>query len=107
MLVVTRHEGEGVVIGGAIRVVFLEIRGDRGRFGVSAPGHIEVDRDEVFESKTGIKSAAVDGKECYLIDDSHLEKLVALLGDPTLVLYPKSEIVDLFRSVCKGEDGDQ
>jgi carbon storage regulator len=44
---------EEVIINGNIRLVVVEVRGERVRIGVDAPKEISVDRGEVFEAKTG------------------------------------------------------
>jgi len=51
MLVLTRRIGEEIVIDGAIRVIVLDVRGDRIRLGVSAPVSVRVDRQEVHERR--------------------------------------------------------
>jgi carbon storage regulator len=67
LLVLSRHAGEEIMIGGGvgldgrpavpIRLVVVEIRGDKVRLGIEAPPDVVVDRREVFEAKrTGIAS---------------------------------------------------
>jgi carbon storage regulator len=51
MLVLSRRLGEEIVIGGNIRVMVTEVRGDRVRLGISAPEGIRVDRSEVKERR--------------------------------------------------------
>jgi carbon storage regulator len=51
MLVLTRRIGEEIVIDGAIRVIVLDVRGDRIRLGVCAPVSVRVDRQEVHERR--------------------------------------------------------
>jgi carbon storage regulator len=50
MLVLTRAEGEEVIIGGIIRVVVVDVRGDRVRLGFAAPEEITVHRLEVYNA---------------------------------------------------------
>lgn len=50
MLVLSRHRDESIVINGNIRVMVVEIRGDKVRLGIEAPAEIEVHRQEVFEA---------------------------------------------------------
>jgi carbon storage regulator len=50
-LVLTRREGEEVVIGGHIRVRVTRVQGDRVRLGVIAPESVRVDRAEVHERR--------------------------------------------------------
>lgn len=51
MLVLTRRIGEVIVIDEHIRVVVMEIRGDRIRLGVSAPESVRIDRQEIHEHR--------------------------------------------------------
>lgn len=51
MLVLSRKKDEVLCIGDNIRLVIVEVRGDKVRLGVEAPREIEVDRLEVRESK--------------------------------------------------------
>lgn len=48
MLVLTRRPGEGIAIGGDIRVVVVEVKGNQVRLGIVAPPHVQVHRDEVY-----------------------------------------------------------
>ena len=50
MLVLSRKKNEEVVINGNIRVVIVEIRGDKVRLGIEAPKDIDVHRKEVLEA---------------------------------------------------------
>ena len=47
MLVLTRRPNQGIVIGGEIEVMVLEVRGDQVRLGSNAPRDVTVHRDEV------------------------------------------------------------
>jgi carbon storage regulator len=49
MLVLGRHEGEAILIGANVIVRVMEIRGDRVRLGIEAPGEIEVNREEIVD----------------------------------------------------------
>jgi len=48
MLVLTRKIGEEIVIDGNIRVTITSIKGDKVRIGISAPPHVAVHREEVY-----------------------------------------------------------
>lgn len=48
MLVLTRKEGESIVIGEGIEITIAEIKGDRIRIGISAPRDVSVWRKEVY-----------------------------------------------------------
>ena len=51
MLILTRKSGASINIGDEIKVTVLEIRGSQVRLGISAPKHIQVDREEITERK--------------------------------------------------------
>lgn len=48
MLVLSRKHQETIYIGNAIQVTVLEIRGNRVRLGITAPGHMAVCRAELL-----------------------------------------------------------
>jgi carbon storage regulator len=50
MLVLSRKKDEAIVINDAIRIVVVEIRGDKVRLGVEAPREVPVHRNEVYEA---------------------------------------------------------
>ncbi len=50
MLVLSRSEGESVMIGSDIVVTVLEVRGDVVRIGIDAPREVKVHREEVFRA---------------------------------------------------------
>jgi carbon storage regulator len=47
MLVLSRKPGEAIVVGTAIRVTVIEVRGGRVRLGIEAPAHVNVRRQEL------------------------------------------------------------
>lgn len=47
MLVLSRYEGESIIVGGDIRVQVLSIRGGRVNLGITAPAQIIIDREEI------------------------------------------------------------
>jgi len=49
MLILTRKEGESIVIGGSIRITVLDSRGDQVRIGIEAPRNVTVHREEIHE----------------------------------------------------------
>lgn len=49
MLVLMRRTDEEIVIGDNIRVMIVDIRGDKVRLGVTAPADVPVHRKEVWE----------------------------------------------------------
>ena len=50
MLVLSRKKNESIIINNDIRLVVVEIRGDKVRLGVEAPKEVPVHRREVYES---------------------------------------------------------
>ena len=50
MLVLSRHRDETIVIGDDIEVTVVDVRGDKVRLGISAPGTVTVHRKEIFEA---------------------------------------------------------
>lgn len=51
MLVLSRSKNESIVIGDQlIRIVVVDIRGDKVRLGIDAPPDISVHRQEVFDA---------------------------------------------------------
>jgi len=50
MLVLSRQRDESIVIGDNVVVTIVDIRGDKVRLGIQAPGEIPVHRQEVFEA---------------------------------------------------------
>ncbi|MDR0326862.1 MAG: carbon storage regulator CsrA [Planctomycetaceae bacterium] len=51
MLVLTRNIDEVITIGDDIRVMIVDVRGDRVRIGIEAPRSVTVDREEVHKAK--------------------------------------------------------
>lgn len=50
MLVLSRKKDEEIVIGGNIKIMVIEIRGDKVRLGIDAPREVSVHRREVFDA---------------------------------------------------------
>lgn len=62
MLVITRKEGEGLLIGDEISVKVLAVDGSRVRLGVDAPKHVTILRREIVlevqsENETAVQEA--------------------------------------------------
>lgn len=60
MLVLSRKRDEAIVIGDCIKIVIVDIRGDKVRIGVEAPQDVPVHRREVQDA---IDRAALAAKE--------------------------------------------
>ena len=50
MLVLSRQRDESIVIGDRIVITIVDIRGDKVRLGIEAPGEVPVHRQEVYEA---------------------------------------------------------
>lgn len=55
MLVLTRRVGESVIVNDSIKIMLVEIRGDRVRIGVDAPQDVKVDREEIHKQLKGLR----------------------------------------------------
>jgi len=61
MLVLSRQRDETIMIGENIAVTVVDIRGDKVRLGIEAPGEIPVHRREVYEAIQREKRGAGNG----------------------------------------------
>jgi carbon storage regulator len=50
MLVLSRQRDESIVIGEDIVITIVDIRGDKVRLGIEAPGEVPVHRQEIYEA---------------------------------------------------------
>jgi carbon storage regulator len=51
MLILTRRPQETIRVGDQVTITVLGVEGNKVRFGIDAPRHIVVDREEVHERK--------------------------------------------------------
>lgn len=51
MLILTRRPVEAICIGDDVRLILLGVKGTQVRFGIEAPPHVSVDREEIRELK--------------------------------------------------------
>lgn len=63
MLVLSRKKNESIVIDDRIKIVVVEIRGDKVRLGVEAPKEVPVHRQEVYDAikRSAIQTDAASG----------------------------------------------
>ena len=61
MLVLTRQANEEIMIGDDIRITVVAVNGNQVRIGITAPKHLAVHRQEVYEEICGenVKAAEV------------------------------------------------
>lgn len=59
MLVLTRRQGESIVVGQNIVITVVEIKGGQVRIGISAPRDVQVHRQEIFEQVRAENAAAI------------------------------------------------
>jgi carbon storage regulator len=50
MLVLSRHKDKAIIIGDNIKIVVVEICGDKVRLGIEAPKNVSVHRQEVYQA---------------------------------------------------------
>jgi carbon storage regulator len=63
MLVLTRKVGETIVIGTTVRVTIVRIVGAKVRLGITAPGDVTVDRQEIHALKNAQRSKGTKSVE--------------------------------------------
>ena len=51
MLVLSRRDGERILIGDDVVVTVVEIHGDKVKIGIDAPSNVAVDREEIWVAK--------------------------------------------------------
>ena len=49
MLILTRREGESVLIGDDVTITVLRVKGNQVRLGINAPKNVAVQREEISE----------------------------------------------------------
>lgn len=59
MLVITRKNGEGLLIGGDVRVTVVETAKDRVKIGIEAPPNVRIIRNELFDTEKFNMQAAL------------------------------------------------
>ena len=61
MLIITRKLGERITIGDDVFITLLEVKGGQVRLGISAPRHVAIHREEIYEKirRENLESSAV------------------------------------------------
>lgn len=72
MLVLSRKWGESFLIGENIEVFILEVRNDKIKVGISAPGEVKIIRKELKETER----ANLDSANSALLSPRALQKIV-------------------------------
>ena len=69
MLILTRKEGESIIIAGSIRITVLDARGDQVRIGIEAPRDVTVHREEIHQQilAANQQAAGTDRRDVDLI----------------------------------------
>lgn len=64
MLVLSRQRDESIMIGDDVKVIIVDVRGDKVRLGIEAPKHIPVHRMEIYEAiqREKAEAKAAEGK---------------------------------------------
>ncbi len=74
MLVLTRKQGEGIIIGDDIKITIIELKSGGIRIGIDAPRELKVYRQEVFDQ---IKQ---ENEEATQWDIADLNELSSILN---------------------------
>ncbi|TFD33091.1 carbon storage regulator CsrA [Cryobacterium cryoconiti] len=82
MLVLTRKQGEKILIGDDIVITVLDVRGDSIRIGVDAPRGVRIQRDEVLRAVTEANIAASESGQGHDDAEARLKATLGLLPVP-------------------------
>jgi carbon storage regulator len=63
MLILTRRQGETLVIGDDVMITVLGVKGNQVRLGINAPKQISVHREEIYQKIQNEKGAGEWPKE--------------------------------------------
>jgi len=66
MLVLTRREGESLIIGDDVKLTILAVKGGQVRVGIEAPKSVAIHREELLHDESAVVSInkAEELKEC-------------------------------------------
>lgn len=104
MLVLSRQHNEAIYIGHAIKVVVVDLRGDKVRLGIEAPADCDVHREEVYKAilREG-KETIADPLEVALSRVAELEAEVERLRSRKCVHDMAREFLESAGKVGDGE----
>ena len=54
MLVLSRKQGERIMLDDCVEITVVQIRGGKVRLGICAPGHVAIHRQEIYEQIASI-----------------------------------------------------
>ena len=63
MLILTRRQGETLMIGDDVVITVLGLKGNQVRFGIDAPKNVSVHRSEIYERIQKEKEEEVNGNK--------------------------------------------
>jgi len=84
MLVLSRQRDQTIMIGDNIEITVVDIRGDKVRLGINAPGDIPVHRKEVYEAikRENRAAANVRPEDIAKVSDAEKRKHPDQAGTP-------------------------
>lgn len=82
MLVLSRKKNESIVIDDRIKIVVVEIRGDKVRLGIEAPKEVPVHRQEVYDK---IQRSGEPKQETITIPREEYEQLHSRIRELQIV----------------------
>ncbi len=63
MLILTRRQGESIIVGDNVRITVISVKGNQVRIGVEAPKTVSVQREEIAVKKDHNSGGLSDGNE--------------------------------------------
>ncbi len=87
MLVLSRQRDEAIMIGDAIEITVVDIRGDKVRLGIAAPRQVQVHRKEVFDA---IRKENTAASQIHIADLQHADRSLRRLGPEKNQIRPQA-----------------
>lgn len=98
MLVLTRKEGESIIIGCGVKVQLVRIMGDRCKIGIAAPIDVPVVREELPEA------SKIDHSNRVSMASKLLRSIVAQFGGELIIDKAVMESTDHSKEIVFGTD---